>query len=254
MIYFLFDNTFDGLLTAVFESFDRKIVPDKVIPETEQIPLFVEEIVDIATDGARAKRVWTGLQKRLSPAACSMLTVNFLADYPELSSLLFRYICKTFKSDRSIETNFSDADVLELSKLYKQVRQEANRAIQFVRFQKSADDIYFAPIAPIHNVLPLVIHHFTDRFADQKWVIYDTKRQYGFYYDLKTAQEVTFDHLQIEETTGRLSPEAMAEDEKLFQKMWKEYFKSLTIKERINPKLHRQNLPRRFWKYLPEKR
>jgi probable DNA metabolism protein len=45
----------------------------------------------------------------------------------------------------------------------------------------------------------------------------------------------------------------MAEDEDLFQKMWKSYYKSMTIKERINPKLHRQNMPRRFWRYLTEK-
>lgn len=29
--------------------------------------------------------------------------------------------------------------------------------------------------------------------------------------------------------------------------------KALTIKERINPKLHKQNLPRKYWKYLREK-
>ena len=45
----------------------------------------------------------------------------------------------------------------------------------------------------------------------------------------------------------------MAADEKQFQELWKEYFKVLAIKERINPKLHAQLLPRRFWKYLTEK-
>ncbi|MDR0363969.1 MAG: TIGR03915 family putative DNA repair protein [Bacteroidales bacterium] len=254
MIYFIYDATFDGLLTAVFESFDRKLIPDKVISENEQIPLFIEQIVDIATDEVKSQRVWKGLQKKLSPSACSMLTVNFLADYPNLSTILFRYICKTFQSERSIETNFSDNDVLELSQLYRKVRYEATRVMQFLRFQKSSDDIFFGPIAPLHNVLPLVISHFTDRFADQKWVIYDTKRQYGIFYDLKSTQEIILDNIQVEETTGKLHKEAMAEDEKIFQQMWKEYFNSLAIKERINPKLHRQNLPRRFWKYLPEKR
>ena len=32
-----------------------------------------------------------------------------------------------------------------------------------------------------------------------------------------------------------------------------EYFKTIAIKERINPKLHRQHLPVRFWKYMTEK-
>ena len=46
----------------------------------------------------------------------------------------------------------------------------------------------------------------------------------------------------------------MDKDEKLFQQMWSAYFKSIAIKERLNPKLHRQNMPERFWKYMPEKK
>jgi len=45
----------------------------------------------------------------------------------------------------------------------------------------------------------------------------------------------------------------LAEDEKLFQRLWKQYYKSISIQERKNPKVHRQLLPKRFWKYLPEK-
>jgi len=52
---------------------------------------------------------------------------------------------------------------------------------------------------------------------------------------------------------GKLNEKLMAEDEKQFQELWKGYFNSMTIKERINPKLHRQNLPKRYWKYLTEK-
>ena len=52
---------------------------------------------------------------------------------------------------------------------------------------------------------------------------------------------------------GKLDENLMAEDEKLYQELWKGYFKSMTIKERINLKLHRQHLPKRYWKYLTEK-
>lgn len=45
----------------------------------------------------------------------------------------------------------------------------------------------------------------------------------------------------------------LAENEVLYQRLWKRYFKAITIRERINPKLHRQHLPRRYWKYLTEK-
>jgi probable DNA metabolism protein len=45
----------------------------------------------------------------------------------------------------------------------------------------------------------------------------------------------------------------LASDEKLFQALWKNYFEHIAIKERINPALHKRLLPKRFWKYLPEK-
>ena len=34
---------------------------------------------------------------------------------------------------------------------------------------------------------------FIPRFADQRWLIYDVKRQYGYYYNLTEMEEVTFE-------------------------------------------------------------
>lgn len=118
---------------------------------------------------------------------------------------------------------------------------------------KTKDDIYYASFDPKYNVLPLVIKHFESRFADQHWIIYDTKRNYGFYYDLKSTSEFTFVESLIDLTTGQIDKSVMDKDEQLFQDMWKSYFKSMCIKERINPRLHMQMLPKRFWKYLIEK-
>jgi probable DNA metabolism protein len=123
----------------------------------------------------------------------------------------------------------------------------------FVRFQKTADEIYFASFDPRYDLLPLVIKHFEQRFADQKWIIYDTRRNYGFYYDLKKTVEITFTESHTNPLTGAIDKSIMDKDEQLFQELWKSYFKSMCIKERINPKLHVQLLPRRFWKYLIEK-
>jgi probable DNA metabolism protein len=101
--------------------------------------------------------------------------------------------------------------------------------------------------------LPLTIHHFKDRFADQKWLIYDLKRQYGYYYNLTDVTEVTFECPEAHLLTGMLDESVMSEDEKALQQLWKTYFKSTAIKERINPRLHKQHMPVRYWKYLTEK-
>ena len=198
-------------------------------------------------------RVWKGLQKRLSAMALSVITVTWLSELPETDMLLFRYIRKAIDAPRTIELNFGDPDVLEVSKVWKKVTNERLRVIQFLRFQKAADGTFFAAVKPVYNVLPLTLPHLKDRFADQCWLLYDLKREYGYYYDLKEATEVRFEEKEAHLLSGLLGEELMDADEKLFQQMWKTYFKSIAIKERLNPKLHRQHMPARFWKYMPEK-
>ncbi len=252
MIVFRYDKTFEGLLTVVFDAYNRKTFPEKLLGIDEIEPLFVDEIFTVITDEEKSNRVFKSLKKKMMSVTFNMLSYVWLSEAEKSDELLFRYICKTFDSKHSIELNFADDDVLQVRNLAKKVNTEKHRLIEFVRFQKAADDIFFAPVSPDHNCLPLVISHFTNRFADQKWIIYDTKRNYGFYYDLKTAKEMILDNSNLF-PEGKLDQELMAKDEKLFQELWKGYFKSMTIKERINLKLQRQHLPKRYWKYLTEK-
>jgi probable DNA metabolism protein len=173
-----------------------------------------------------------------------------------MGMLLFRYIRKTFDAPRSIETDFADPDVLRLAQIWKKVDWERTRLMQFARFQKAADGTFFAPFEPQYNALPLTIHHFRDRFADQPWLICDLKRRYGFYYDLHEVTTVYFDDEESRPAhliNGMIDESLMDADEKLFQQLWKTYFKAICIKERLNPRKHRQDMPVRYWKYLTEK-
>ena len=255
MIIFVFDNTFEGLLTSVFEAYSRRTFPDALLPEGEPLPLFHEEVFTVITEEEKAKRVWRGLQKKLSSGALSCLAQCWLAEEAETPMLLFRYIRKAIDAPRSIETNFADPDVLEFSRMWKRVDWERLRMLQFIRFQKAADGTFFAAVEPEKNALPLAIDHFKDRFADQPWLIYDIKRAYGFYYDLKEVRQVTFEEGSREGhlVTGMLDESLMDKDEKLFQQLWKTYFKAICIKERLNPRKHKQDMPVRYWKHMTEK-
>ena len=255
MIIFVFDNTFEGLLTSVFEAYSRRVFPDALFPEGEPLPLFHDEVFTVITEEEKAKRVWRGLQKKLSSGALSCLAQCWLAEEAETPMLLFRYIRKAIDAPRSIETNFADPDVLEFSRMWKRVDWERLRMLQFIRFQKAADGTFFAAVEPEKNALPLAIDHFKDRFADQPWLIYDIKRAYGFYYDLKEVRQVTFEEGSREGhlVTGMLDESLMDKDEKLFQQLWKTYFKSICIKERLNPRKHKQDMPVRYWKHMTEK-
>lgn len=255
MIIFVFDNTFEGLLTSVFEAYSRRVFPDALFLEGEPLPLFHDEVFTVITEEEKAKRVWRGLQKKLSSGALSCLAQCWLAEEAETPMLLFRYIRKAIDAPRSIETNFADPDVLEFSRMWKRVDWERLRMLQFIRFQKAADGTFFAAVEPEKNALPLAIDHFKDRFADQPWLIYDIKRAYGFYYDLKEVRQVTFEEGSREGhlVTGMLDESLMDKDEKLFQQLWKTYFKAICIKERLNPRKHKQDMPVRYWKHMTEK-
>lgn len=253
MIIFRYDKTFDGLLTAIFDAYERKTFPNKLLRMDDIEPMFTSETYIVHTDKTRGERVWKGLQKKMSKSAINMLYAVWLSEEEESDNLIFRYIKKAFDAPYPIENNFGDDDILKATQLAKKVNREAELLRQFVRLQKTADGMYFAPVDPIFNALPLALAYFQDRFSDQKWIIYDLRRKYGFFFDTKKVTEITLEGEGTHLLTGKLDEKLMDSDEKLFQELWKGYFKAMTIKERINPKLHKQHMPKRFWKYLTEK-
>lgn len=252
MIIFRYDKTFEGLLTAVFDAYKRKVFPDKLLGIDDIEPLFTDESYTVVSDKEKSNRVWKALKKKLTANAQNMLSYVWLSEIKETDELIFRFIRKTIDSKISIETNYADADVLQMIQTAKKVNKEAEYARQFIRFQKTADGMFFGGISLEYNALPIAVSHFTDRFRDQQWIIYDLKRNYGYYYDLNKTIEITLD-IADKISDGKIADEMMDKDEQQFQEMWKSYFKAMAIKERINPKLQRQHMPKRFWKYLTEK-
>ena len=252
-IIYSYDKTFEGLLTLVFEAYETKKWPTSIVANSHVQQAVFQSVIQVYTDIGKAKRVYTALKKKLHPSSFNMVYHVFLSEIEGMEMLLFKYIKQVFDSKERIEADFRNEIVLQMLKTERKILREAQRINMFVRFQKTIDDTYFSPYDPQYNVLPLVIYHFKDRFADQKWIIYDTLRRYGYYYDLKDVQEITLDSETINFVTGKVNAEVLADGEKDFQRLWKNYFDNIAIKERRNLRLHMQFLPKRFWKYLPEK-
>jgi probable DNA metabolism protein len=204
--------------------------------------------------------VWKGLEKHLSPAGLRVVTISWLSEERELYQPLFNFICKVFRQPAgrpSIEQNASDEDVLAVRNTCRRVLHEQLRMKQFIRFQKAKDGTYLGVVSPDHNVLPLVIDHFQDRFNDQPWLIYDAHRHYGYYYD-GTADpiRITFEDesaVPFDLSNGKLNADVLSENDQLFQNLWRTYFKAICIKERMNPRKQLSDMPHRYWKYMTEK-
>ncbi|MBQ8050655.1 MAG: TIGR03915 family putative DNA repair protein [Bacteroidaceae bacterium] len=256
MLVYTFDRTMDGVLSAVFDAYSLRQRPEVLIGEGEPLPLFCDESHRVTTTEEKARRVWKGLEKYLSHEAMRMLAVSYLSEDRELDTPLFHYIYKVFEAKRSIERNFADPDVLFVTNTARRVMHERLRMMQFIRFQKAQDGTYLGVVHPDHNVLPLIIDHFRDRFQDQPWLIYDARRQYGYYFDQREVTRVTFEDtssLPFDLRTGQLSEELLSENDQLFQRLWRTYFKAICIKERMNPKKQLNDMPRRYWAYMTEK-
>ena len=258
MLVYTFDRTFNGVLSAVFDAYFRHQQPEALVGEGEPLPLFCEEVWQVATTEEKSQRVWAGLEKRLQKEALRLIMVSWMSEERALSTPLFHYIYKVFdrKGSAGDGYNFSDPDVLYVTNTARRVLHEQLRMKQFIRFQKAKDGTYLGVVSPDNDVLPLVVDHFRDRFGDQPWLIYDARRRYGYYYDQQSVTRITF---QDESTIpfsledGKLNEELLSENDQLFQELWRTYFKAICIKERMNPRKQLSDMPRRYWKYMTEK-
>ena len=255
MQVFSYDKSFEGLLCAVFDAYARRSFPDALIPCGDIPPLCAAAEHKVGFSAEKAGRVASGLAKMLSPKALRGLMLAWLSEEQGADMAIFRYIRKAFDARRSPEHDLADPAVLALVRLAKKTQEEAHRLEGFVRFQKNAEGVYFAALSPRHDVLRLLLAHFAERFANERWALYDLKRQYGFYHEKGSIREVFLEEEAAQELVrnrGRLDESLLAEDEVLLREMWKGYFRATAIPERRNPRLQRRCMPSRYWAYLTE--
>ncbi|BAU53764.1 TIGR03915 family putative DNA repair protein [Mucilaginibacter gotjawali] len=251
MTRLIYDGTFEGLLTAIFEIYAHKLTRVSLQRGENNTSAMFENVIIVKTDEVRAGRVLKGLQKKLSPSGIGRLYIAHLAEIAGDENTLAGFIKYAFDSPVNIEKNFGNKYVQRVSEIVGMMRREKHRMEAFVRFQRLKDDIYYAGIEPDFNVLPLLNRHFKNRYADQKWMIFDSKRKYGLYYDLHDTQFVTIDFSEAHNPANVVSSFNAGED--LYQRLWQNYYHSANIPARKNTPLHLRHIPKRYWKHLTEK-
>lgn len=252
MTQVIYDSTFEGWLTAVFEIYEYKL-EEVVFAKKEVIhTLLFSNTHEVTTDVVKAKRVLNGLKQRLTTDGFANIYRAFLSEINQIEDNLFRYVQYAFSSAVNIEQDLSNDDVLGVKKAAHLTGKETHRMKAFVRFKLTKDNLYYAIVEPDCDVLPLIENHFKNRYADQRWLIYDSKRKYGVYYDLENTATVEL-QFDAQSASSKFLAEICDEDEELFQNLWRNYFKSVNIESRKNTKLHLQHMPKRYWKNLTEK-
>ncbi len=250
---FTYDGSFDCFLSAIFDVYDKKTEPIDIMNiKKGQMDLFSFKH-EVITDEKKAARVWNGIRK-ISVKISRIVYLAHLTGIDGIELPIFHLVKDIINTKNTfLASNFGNENVLKVRDAVKKILKEAGRIKMFTRFQKTKEGIYYSSCEPIYNALPLVIEHFSSRFADQQWIIYDNKRDYGFYYDLNQTHQIQLTQLSFNKNNINLPEQILDENEKAIQKLWKNYFKSICIEERKNKQLHIQLMPKRYWKFLIEK-
>lgn len=257
----LYDPSFEGWLSAVFYVYEQKLqhIEDIQLTANDQyVPSLLDQSILVGIDNSKAERVLNKLNQLLGRGGIRQLLWGFLSEQDDIGTLLFRIVKYAIDyPKRAVLQDLGDLDVLSLSQIVKSVGREKHRMEAFVRFEHTTEDIYFARVEPDFNVLPLIGEHFRQRYQDQNWAIYDVLRGYGIYYDQSQSVAGKLAALQtitdVDEAVLRNPASIHSEGEQRYQRFWQGYFTNVNIKERKNPRLHKQYLPQRYWKYLSEK-
>jgi probable DNA metabolism protein len=160
--------------------------------------------------------------------------------------MIYRVVADAIAARRGRNATTHLSSFIQIGKLSRQVRLEAHRMKGLIRFEQTVEDGYLAMVAPRYDVLPLVRRHFETRFADQRWIIYDTRRNYGLAYDGRRTRALQMD-------VNALTASCRNDHERLCQSLWQNYYAAVNVQARNNPRLHLSKLPRRYWQYLTEK-
>lgn len=250
MIRMQYDGSWQGLMTLIFEVFEYKFVVSHIenLALNNQQTLF-GECHRVYTNTEKSNRVMKGIVRKTEKSALLELYYVYLSESHDMELLILRTIQYYMNSSPAASQNYAQEAVLKVKQIEKSVRRERHRMKAFIRFKKMENDLYFARIEPDFNVLPIVSKHFKNRYADQEWLIYDIKRNYGLYYNKTEVTEVQLDNIPNNDFILKNSDK----EENLYDDLWRRYFKSTNITERKNSKLHIQHVPKRYWKYLNEK-
>lgn len=245
MVVFVYDGSFEGLLTSVYEAYYGKEKPERIVSEHLLELNIMESYVHIKTDPAKSDKVYNAALQKISSEAVENIFYAYLSEDKNLGTIVYNYLKLGFKVGSSIDNYLSDENVFNIVKISQKVSFEAHRMEGLLRFRKLKGEIYYATYEPDYNITLLLAPHFKDRLSDLNWIIHDTKRDIAAVYN-KSEWIIT-------ESLPKDLP-GLSEGEKYFEALWKQYYNKISIEERINPRLQKGYMPARYWKNLIEKR
>ncbi|MBK1829776.1 TIGR03915 family putative DNA repair protein [Verrucomicrobiaceae bacterium R5-34] len=158
-------------------------------------------------------------------------------------SLLYELLWQiTVQGDRSLLKNQTDARMLSLQKMRASIRRDIHKMRAFVRFkliEGDGEEHYVAWFEPEHRIVRVNAPFFRKRFTGMKWSI------------LSPDECAHWDGRQMEFSEG-VSKDQVPKDEDALERYWLAYYRNIFNPARVKIKMMQSEMPKKYWKNLPE--
>ncbi|MDD3168274.1 MAG: TIGR03915 family putative DNA repair protein [Eubacteriales bacterium] len=250
MVDYLYDGTFEGFLTCVYYHYYGEKASGIYRKEDYQASL-LSGCRSIVTEEKKASRVYEAIEKKISGEDLRRIYRVFLSSDEEKENKLLRYIRLGFQEGSGISLLHSNPIVFEVQRCEYKVNIETHRIKGLARFtalrnsspRENGNEILYCSIEPDHDILEIIANHFADRLKNDPFIIHDKTRNKAVF-----AQGGSW---YISGFTDKDLP-LFGEGEREYRDLWKKYFDTIAIRERINPSCQKRFMPVRYWKNLTE--
>lgn len=240
-VVYVYDASFDGFLCCVYESVYSHEMPCEIITQDEErISLY--ETRYIITQPQRAVRVFDSLSLKICFEGQIVIESAFLSDLPDKELCLLRFILLAYAQGSRVMDMMAHPFVQPVLAAKARIAHEAHMYSGFLRFE-DVNGALVATISPKSYVLPFMRDHFCERFANEKFLIFDEVHHAALIYENYTAKIVPLDSIK--------KPPASLE-EKRYQGLWKQFYRSVSISARENPHTRITHCAKRFWPNMLE--
>lgn len=237
----LYDGTFEGFLSLVYEVYYKKLKPTKIY-KTLPNEIIFEEILEINSSKESGIKVLNAIKTKFPKEILEKILNIFMCDSKEFEMVLLEYIVIGFKDSKQLY-NINNSCVFYLNNLEKELFRVTHKLTGFIRFEELEDKTLYAKIEPKFNVVYFLGRHFLKRFNNQNFIIHDINRKLAF---VKIENDFSIQEIAY------FDEPIYSSNEQKFQKLWKSFFSGVTINERTNLKLQTQMVPLLYRTYMSE--
>lgn len=237
-VIYQYDGTFDGFLCCIFDSYLYKEFPTAFYSDEDPVSFY--SVRSVITQRDHAKRVLHGLHRY--PSAVDILHRAFLTCMPDKEDHLYAFVRKVFDGGADFMRNQADEIYAPLVKAIRHLNGELEKLRGFIRFS-DYNGTLGAEIEPKNRVLPLLRHHFCNRYANETFFIYDRSHKEILMYSRGHSRIIPVDSLQIS---------LPGEEELHYRALWKRFYETIAIKERYNPRCQNSKMPKRYRSTMTE--